>query len=68
MSELELDDILVKIGSWNKYQFYVYICLGFASLFSAFQMSYIFTARNIKYRQVLEIIIQICSSDKNGNK
>ncbi|KAJ8921358.1 hypothetical protein NQ315_002973 [Exocentrus adspersus] len=50
MCEDVIEEVLEKSGRWGKFQLRYYACLGFVVIFSTFPMSYIFTARDIKYR------------------
>nr|CAI5853444.1 unnamed protein product [Callosobruchus analis] len=50
MGEDVVDKVLERAGRWGKFQLRVFLCLLLATLFSAFSLSYIFTARDIKYR------------------
>ncbi|CAH2003631.1 unnamed protein product [Acanthoscelides obtectus] len=50
MGEDVVDKVLERAGRWGKFQLRVFLCLLLATVFSAFSLSYIFTARDIKYR------------------
>ncbi|XP_008201109.2 solute carrier family 22 member 21 [Tribolium castaneum] len=51
MKKFDLDDILISIGGWGKFQTLYYAVLCTAIIFSVFPaMNYIFIARDIKYR------------------
>ncbi|CAH0553689.1 unnamed protein product [Brassicogethes aeneus] len=50
MDEKPLDNLLIKLGKWGKFQLVYYLCLCLAVMYTVCQMSYIFTARDIKYR------------------
>ncbi|XP_066146515.1 solute carrier family 22 member 21-like isoform X2 [Euwallacea fornicatus] len=53
-SSKQLEEILLQFGKWGKFQYFYYLCLGFAVVFSVFTMNYIFLARDIKYRCLIE--------------
>ncbi|XP_068910504.1 organic cation transporter protein-like [Tenebrio molitor] len=50
MEKLHLDKILTSAGSWGQFQTRVYVPLCCVIIFSVFQTSYIFVARDTKYR------------------
>ncbi|RZB40528.1 solute carrier family 22 member 21 [Asbolus verrucosus] len=50
MEKLDLDKILISIGEWGHFQTLTYFALCCVVIFSVFPMSYIFVARDIKYR------------------
>ncbi|KAJ3666000.1 hypothetical protein Zmor_001462 [Zophobas morio] len=51
MKKFDLDEILVSLGGWGKFQSLYYLVLCSAIIFSVFPaMNYIFIARDIKYR------------------
>jgi TM2 domain-containing membrane protein YozV len=54
MKKFDLDEILISLGGWGKFQSLYYLVLCSAIIFSVFPaMNYIFVARDIKYRLVL---------------
>ncbi|KAH0820178.1 hypothetical protein GEV33_002614 [Tenebrio molitor] len=51
MKKFDLDEILISLGGWGKFQSLYYLVLCSAIIFSVFPaMNYIFVARDIKYR------------------
>lgn len=55
-----LDEILVRIGEFGRYQMFNYILLCIPMIFNAFQsISYVFTASPVVYRFVIMSISSI---------
>ncbi|XP_063909928.1 organic cation transporter protein-like [Zophobas morio] len=59
MEKVEFEKLLNIIGKWGQFQIRAYIPLCCVVVFSVFQMSYIFVARDTKYR----CKIQNCRND-----
>lgn len=45
-----VEELLKNTPVWGKYQLLAYVSLAFVCSFSVFPLSYIFTARDVKYR------------------
>lgn len=50
MEKIDLDKVLVSLGGWGKFQTVSYLILGGVVLFSVAPMSFIFVARDARYR------------------
>lgn len=49
-----VEELLKNTPVWGKYQLLAYVSLAFVCSFSVFPLSYIFTARDVKYRCLIE--------------
>ena len=49
--KVDLDNILIKIGQFGRYQLIQYTLIAFILIFTAFSsLSFLFTAGNLEYR------------------